>query len=395
MRPRTGSKQLIREINEALVMDTVRLHGTVARTTISQTTGLSPATVTGLTGRLLATGYLQETPAASTGGRPAQLLSLSADGAVAVGVRLSPSEAYATGLNLRGEVVCSHREPWSGGRARAAEVAISRAVRSVLERCDPARPVMGVGIAVSGVVDHASGVVKHSGSLHWENVPLRERLEARLALPVVVDNYVNSLALGLVLFDPGVRARDAMIISVGASIGMSLIVNGRVYRGARGTAGGLAHTRVSPPRSAGRPCHCGASGCLETFSSQWGIGQELERRGSPMKADDIAANSDGPVVSAVLDEAASALGVTLASAAKLFGPHSLMIALASGVNVERLRAGIRSAFDLEYEHHSDQSPLLEMTSVDDTAWARGAGCGVLARVFQVDVDEDSREATVS
>ena len=88
---RVGSKALIREINEALVLDVVRRSGTTSRAEITSVTGLSPATVTGISSQLVRDGLLVESDVLrGTGGRPARLIELGRDAIVAAGVRLSP-----------------------------------------------------------------------------------------------------------------------------------------------------------------------------------------------------------------------------------------------------------------------------------------------------------------
>ena len=127
MRPRAGSKALIREINEALVLDVVRAHRPVARARIAAETGLSPATVTGITARLLGAGLLTETDVVrSTGGRPARLIDLGTDAVLAAGVRLSDTEAYVVLVNLRGDVVAAHQEPLTSTRPQDVGESVAR-----------------------------------------------------------------------------------------------------------------------------------------------------------------------------------------------------------------------------------------------------------------------------
>lgn len=164
MRPRAGSKALIREINEALVLDVVRAHRPVARGRIAAETGLSPATVTGITSRLLGAGLLTETDAVrNTGGRPARLLDLGTDAVLAAGVRLSNTEAYVVLVNLRGDVVASHQEPLTSTRPQDVSESIARAV-GLAAASRASSTLIGVGVAVSGVVDQqgeSSGTADH------------------------------------------------------------------------------------------------------------------------------------------------------------------------------------------------------------------------------------------
>ncbi|WP_327576481.1 ROK family transcriptional regulator [Streptomyces sp. NBC_00145] len=372
MRPRAGSKALIREINEALVLDVVRAHRPVARGRIAAETGLSPATVTGITARLLSAGLITEAEAVrTTGGRPARLLDLGTDAVLAAGVRLSNTEAYVVLVNLRGEVVASHREPLASTRPQDVGESVARAVR-LATASRASSTLIGVGVAVSGVVDQQGGVVRHSGTMGWENVPFQHQLTALADTPVVLDSYVNSVASGLLLFDGRLTGRSLMIFSVGASLGASVVVQGRIHRGFSGTAGGFAHSCVGT--GTGRPCHCGAEDCLETWSSQWGIQRELERRGET--AASLVGRDDD-----VITSAAYRLGTAVANAAKLFGPERVVIAFTPEMNLAALTARTEQVFRCQYGHSATPPPDLELAVTGPSDHASGAAYTVLAQLF--------------
>ncbi|MFJ4897529.1 ROK family protein [Streptomyces sp. NPDC088727] len=371
MKPRAGSKALIREINEALVLDVVRVRRPVARARIATETGLSPATVTGITARLLGAGLLTEAEAGrSTGGRPARLLDLSSDGVLAAGVRLSSTEAYVVLVNMRGEVVASHQEQLASTRPEDAAETIARAVRSTTGSRASAT-LVGVGVAVSGVVDQQGGIVRHSGSMGWENVAFRRRLASLMDTPVVLDSYVNSVASGLLLFDGGLGGRNLVIFSVGESLGASVVVNGNIHRGFNGTAGGFAHSGVGT--GSARPCHCGAEDCLETWSSRWGIDRELERRGAAPGS--LAGGDD------VIESAADRLGAAAANAAKMFGPEGVVMAFTPEMNIPALTARTEQVFRGHYAHNATPHPTLELTATGPFDHASGAAHTVLAQLF--------------
>ncbi len=210
---------LIREINEALVLDVVRTQSPVSRATITVQTGLSAASVTGITGKLINSGLLVETEIApSTGGRPARLLELGREGVFAAGVRLSATEAHAVVVDLRGDVVATHSEPLASTEPAEAAAAAARAVRAAAGGKEPR--LIGVGgAAVSGVVDQASGLVRHSGAMSWADIAFQELLEeAADHPPVIIDSYVNAYTRGL-LFDDVFKGREMLIFSVGTSLG--------------------------------------------------------------------------------------------------------------------------------------------------------------------------------
>lgn len=376
MNQRAGSKALIKEINQALVLDVVR-GGTVSRATIAQRTGLSAATVTGIVSRFIADGLVVETDVVrTTGGRPARLVDLASDGLVTAGVRLSATEVYAVLVNLRGEQIAgAHRRLRSSTPAACAK-AVAALVDHLVAR-QPRTRLAGVGVAVSGVVDQDGGRVLHSGAMGWEDVDLQAEVASRLDVPVVIDSYANALALGLVLFDGELDGRDLLVFSVGTSLGASVVTRGSVHRGHNGTAGGFAHSVVALHGEADRLCHCGAVNCLETWASLWGIEQELGRQGRSLNAPEGA---DDPVVS----DAGVQLGVALANVAKVFGPQDVVVAVAPELDMAQFVDPMAQRYHDEYAHEHNSAPNLVRTQADQEALARGAAYVLLRQMFTLD-----------
>ncbi|MFI2566542.1 ROK family protein [Paenarthrobacter sp. NPDC018779] len=372
MKPRAGSKALIREINEALVLDVVRTQAPVSRATIAAYTGLSPASITGITNKLLQQQLLVETEIErGTGGRPARLLELGSEGVFAAGVRLSATEALAVVVDLRGGVVATHTEPFDSTTPDRAAETIATAVAAAAG--SKTGKLIGVGVAVSGVVDQASGVVRHSGAMEWADVPFQGILEQASGGPAAIDSYVNAYARGL-LFDGSFTGRDLLVISVGTSLGAAVVVEGRIQRGFNGAAGGFAHTRSMTDGGPARPCHCGADDCLETYGSLWGLQQELQRSGSNRELDHDA---DSPLVA----DAAVHLGIGVANVAKVLGPERVMVGFAPEARLGTFAEKTTAAFLGQFQHSNTPPPGIDTVTTDHAAVARGAACSVLEGLF--------------
>ena len=372
MKPRAGSKALIREINEALVLDIVRTQAPVSRAQITAQTGLSAASVTGITGKLVHAGLLVETEIApSTGGRPARLLELGREGVFAAGVRLSATEAHAVVVDLRGGVVATYSEPMPSAGPDDAAAAAARAVSAAAGGMGSR--LIGVGVAVSGVVDQAGGLVRHSGAMGWTDVKFQVLLEEIADQPVVVDSYVNAYARGL-LFDDVSKGREMLIFSVGTSLGAAVVVEGRIQRGFNGAAGGFAHSRAITGPGPARPCHCGAEDCFETRGSLWGMQRELERSGQDRQID-----PDGD--SGLIADAALHLGIGMANAAKILGPEHVIAGFAPEADLGTFAEQTKRAFLTQYHHANTPPPLFDAAIADPVAVARGAACSVLAGLF--------------
>ena len=109
----------------------------------------------------------------------------------------------------------------------------------------------------------------------WDGYPIRERFAERYSAPVWVDNDVNALALGEWRAGVAVDHDDVVVIKVGTGIGAGIIAEGRMHRGAQGSAGDVGHIQVVDDGAI--VCRCGNVGCLEALA---GGGRAGTRRGS-------------------------------------------------------------------------------------------------------------------
>ncbi|MFD9222914.1 ROK family protein [Streptomyces sp. NPDC060064] len=120
--------------------------------------------------------------------------------------------------------------------------------------------VLGVGVAMPGPLDHATGVPHRvTGFPQWDGFPLRDALAARLGLPVVLDKDTNAAALGLALRGPG---DSFAYLHLGTGLGAGLVLGGALYRGARTGAGEFGHQVIQLD---GPECGCGKRGCIEAL----------------------------------------------------------------------------------------------------------------------------------
>lgn len=124
--------------------------------------------------------------------------------------------------------------------------------------------VVGVGIGCPGPLDLVRGRVIETPNLGWKEYPIRDRIADRLALPASLDNDANCATYGEWWQGAGRGARNVAGVTLGTGIGGGLILDGRLLRGASGTAGEFGHTTID---FTGRRCACGNYGCLEAYAS--------------------------------------------------------------------------------------------------------------------------------
>jgi glucokinase len=139
-------------------------------------------------------------------------------------------------------------------------LAIAETVNTLLSRHE----VEAVGIGAAGFVDETRSTVSFAPNLAWRDEPLREKIEALVGRPVVVENDGDASAWAEVKFGAAAGQHHVLFISVGTGIGAGFVLDGQLYRGRYGMAGEPGHVRVVPD---GRLCGCGNRGCWEQYAS--------------------------------------------------------------------------------------------------------------------------------
>ncbi|WP_456044147.1 ROK family transcriptional regulator [Streptomyces tendae] len=226
MRGAAGGANLLalRSHNTALVLDLLRTAGGagISRLELAERTGLTPQAVSKITARLRGEGLAAEAGRrASTGGKPRTVLRLVPGAGHALGVHLDRDELRAVLVDLDGTVVAERRAPLDLGAgaetvlemvARAAEELAAEGLGHLVAEgarvpgaaLAAAPTLLGLGVALPGPLDHVRGVLHRiTGFPGWDGYPLREALERRLGVPVVVDKDTNAAALGLAVGGAG------------------------------------------------------------------------------------------------------------------------------------------------------------------------------------------------
>lgn len=254
-------------VNELTLLDQVFWSSAISREALALGAAFSKSRANAAVAGLVEQGLLESTgEQVATGGRRASTLRLSRDLGVLLGVALGATGLEVGILAPDLTLLARHTEPADVrdgpavilGRVRA------QALRLLADCGCRARDVIGIGIGVPGPVDFDSGQLVNPPLMpEWDAYSIREDLRADFDAPVYVDNDVNVMALGeLWRMQRGLR--NFLVIKVGTGIGCGIVCNGRVYRGANGSAGDVGHICVDP---AGPRCHCGNIGCVETMAA--------------------------------------------------------------------------------------------------------------------------------
>jgi len=300
--------ELIRAINKRRVLRLIRSSGPLSRADAAEQTGLTRPTISAVVAELLAEGWIQEVGTGeSSGGRPPILLQFNPKARWVIGAELGAGHVRAILTDLNGTV--AHRIKY---RVESSDpmVELGRLERAVRELLDVVAaqpvpvPVAGLGLGITGMVDHKAGVWQYSPHFDVENLPVGDILQERLNLPVRVENDARAMAWGEHYFGVGRGVQNLAFIRVGVGIGAGIIIGGRLYRGAHGGAGEIGHTIVDDE---GSRCRCGSYGCLETRASATAIARRAVRRirmgQSSMIPDLVDGNLDAVIATTVIQAA--------------------------------------------------------------------------------------------
>ena len=250
--------------NVRLILRLIR-RGQCARTDIAAATGLTKASVTGLTDELMREGLIAEIACDKAGGvgRRPTYLALKEDARLVIAFSMTRAGYEAGVYNLGGHALTSRRCAYDA----TPEQTVIRMADMVTAFCRTYGDdrFLGIGVCCPGPVDYRAGrIINPPNFAMWHNVPLQDWLQARCSLPVQVENIANALALYEGFFGSCSTEGHYAYVVVDEGIGSGIIIDGQIYRGAMGYGNELGHTVIELD---GRPCACGNRGCLERYAS--------------------------------------------------------------------------------------------------------------------------------
>ncbi|HYO43529.1 MAG TPA: ROK family transcriptional regulator [Candidatus Limnocylindrales bacterium] len=382
------------------VLDEVRLGRARSRADLVERTGLSRGIVAQRVGELLERGLITEGDTGpSTGGRPPRQLAFRGNAGHLLVADLGATSIDVAVTTLDGRILAHIDEP--ADIASGPEVVLGRVDELFDELRAPRRrlpgQLWGIGIGVPGPVEfRAARPISPSIMPGWDGYPVRERFAARYTAPVWVDNDVNVLALGE--WRSGVAAghENVIVVKIGTGIGAGIISDGRLHRGAQGSAGDVGHIHVSDDRSV--VCRCGNTGCLEAFAGGEALGRDggvaarsgasprlaavLDARGA-VTAEDVAraASFGDPVAVELLQAAGRRVGLMLASVVNFFNPSLVVIGGGVALSGDVLLAAIREVVYGRGLPLATRDLAVQRSSLGSLAGVIGASAMVVDQLF--------------
>lgn len=314
--------------NRQVVLGHVRERQPIGRAEIARISGLSTQAVSNIIAELTEDGFLVEAGRQSGGrGLPVLRYRLNGDGAAALGIEVRPDAMFAALVDLEGETLFTTRFALADNSPETVmQVARDIRAEALTAAHMGTRRLLGAGVVMPGPF----GAVGISGAgqsaLHgWEGADAVRLFEETLETAVIVENDATAAAVAELVRGVASGLKTFCFVYFGAGLGLGVVADGEVQRGAFGNAGELGHVVVRPE---GRACACGNHGCLETYASRVAVRAHLASAGIDIvNLDDIERlyRESNPHLMQWLEAAAGPLSQAIGMIENLFDPQAVII----------------------------------------------------------------------
>jgi glucokinase-like ROK family protein len=386
------------------LLDLIRARGTATRAELVDETGWGRTVLTQRLTELMDIGLVSDAGTGrSTGGRAPREVRFRGEAAAVVGINLGATSIDIAVTDLAGEPLATYEEAWD--IAQGPETTLDR-VETLIEQIVADSPVsqdgiVGLGVGLPGPVEFAIGrAISPPIMPGWNNYPVRDRLASRFGVDVVVDNEVNTMALGEHWAGLARGVDNFVFVKVGTGVGAGIFSNGTLHRGADGAAGDIGHIAVEGGSTV--LCRCGRYGCLEAYAGGAALARQaqeaatsgtskylaelLKTSGGPLTAADISsgASAGDPECLRLLREAAWRLGQAMSACVNFFNPSLLVFGGGVSRAGDLLLPGIRQAVLELSLPLATRNLRIDITRLGDTAGTIGAAFAVINQLLRSD-----------
>ncbi|MFH1651830.1 MAG: ROK family protein [Chloroflexota bacterium] len=264
-------------------------------------------------------------------------------GPLALGIDLGGTKILTAVVNPKGEILSRDHSitPAQEGTDAVIAAMLASAGKALEQAEITAADMEAVGLGAPGLSDPATGILFTSPNLPgWQDVPLRDIVAGALGKKTVLINDANAAALGELHFGAARGARHFIYVTLSTGIGGGIVIDGKIYTGAAGTAGEIGHMVVADE---GPVCQCGNRGCWEVLASGTALMRESRkslREGRRSTIPDYAGGDIEKVTAVTVHQAAQAgdrlareliartgyyVGVGLANLVNIFNPEIIVI----------------------------------------------------------------------
>jgi predicted NBD/HSP70 family sugar kinase len=377
---RSRGQGTLRKANQKRVLDLLRTEGPLSQADLARRAALSRSTVSSIVAELQNAGMISNNPDVAASprrkpGRPGSPLSLDPSVGAVIGIDIDHERLSVLVADAAYTVLAEdHRALQRDHDARDVMRLSSRLVDRTVQKAGVERGrLAGAGVGLAGPIDLVTGRIYPSSiAPSWQFVDARKELEGLLKLPVYLDNDANLGALAEMTWGVGRGVSEVAYVKVDTGVGVGIVVQGRIYRGATGTAGEIGHSTVDEN---GPVCRCGNRGCLEGMVGTAALLESLRTRyRADLTMDDLlrlAADGDVGCRRALAD-AGRLLGIQVANLCNLLNPRLVIIAGKLSEAEDIVLEPLRTSFARHALPHAVETVDVVRAALGERATALGA-----------------------
>ena len=325
----TGDIRLIKDINARLVLNLIREHKVISGAKLAKVTGMRPSTISNILRELSAKNLivnLGKGESTQKGGKRPFLWGLNQEAAYVLGVDVEIGEITVTVLKLTGKSV--YRHVYKTEKTYHLDKIVKQIVDVIKDCLKKAKiedvKVLGLGVAIAGVVDSKHGIVIETNISPKMNIPLKFQLQKYFNFPIVIENNANAAAIGAKWVGSAQDSTDFITVLVEldcdtGGMGIGLVLNGELHHGANYCSGEL---NVHIPT---------LTAVLNTLRNRLSEGEILTNYADRFNELDIykvidAAQKGDKIAKMCFSIVGHRIGQNIASAVGLINPQKLVIA---------------------------------------------------------------------
>jgi len=245
-----NNSQLIKELNEIRILNLIRAHAPISRIELAKKTNISKVAISEIVNRLDKAGFILEVGKGRStrkGGKRPTLIKLNPENGYVFGIEFKRNKVRLALSNLESKIITHEQINFDIG------ISIPKVLEKITQKIDhilkqqniDADKLISIGIGIPGFVDYEKGELAFADTMQgWGHKPLAAPLSERYKVPVVLENDVNTIAMGEYLIGAGKDEQNLVCIWIGDGIGAGIILDGRLIRGDSGSAGEIGYLEL-------------------------------------------------------------------------------------------------------------------------------------------------------
>lgn len=378
----------MKKLNSLLIFETILKYGPITKKELKDKTNLSWGTISTVTSTLLEKNILtEEKKIGSIPGRNPINLDICQSDHLIIGIDVNIDNVSIVLNDTKCRTLHETYAAIDKYETNAILEAIDKGIRSMSEYAGGMQKITGIGIALPGHVDTVTGVWEYKYTFgEYISFPIVEVLRKKYNCYICADHDPNCIALAEQYAGMAKDIDNFLMIRLSSGIGMGMVLNGKIYRGAYENTGQFGHICVSRN---GPLCRCGKTGCLETYVSIKAIEKTAKTVAQSSRIPTIL-NKDRIVLADVLNAArlgdkaaidilftaAEQLGIALANVVNILNPEAVILWGELSTDEDHFVSVVRDTVNSNITDNN--STIVKASGVG----AKGAAIGAAALVMQ-------------